>query len=464
MLWRLNVRRCCVANHLHLTEYLNDPFWALPRFAVSANRARNIIVGLSCSGSHKLLPRGAGSVSVAPAAFLGGDPPSREPAARKLLAQERHRVTYSSSSYAVLFSFGSGAGSQVNGGSPIAGLTDAAGIFYGTTIGGGQHGDGTVYSITDKGAERVLVSFGYHNGARPAAGLLAIKHKLYGTTSTGYGSVFSMNVNGTNFTVLHNFQSGSDGSQPLAAVIRVGNKLYGTTIGGGKYGGGTVFSLDLTGAREKVLHSFGYGSDGLEPEAPLVYSGNALYGTTYEGGGKGVGTVFRMTLSGKETVLHSFSGVAEAKDGGYPTASLLTENGEFYGTTTGGGTYGGGTVFSITSSGVETVLHSFGEGTDGKTPAAGLVAVDALLYGTTAAGGAYGYGTLFSIDSSGAENELHSFGYGSDGKVPMAPLTYVNGGLYGTTEFGGSGSGSCPSTCPPGTVFVLKISPKGRRF
>ncbi len=129
-----------------------------------------------------------------------------------------------------------------------------------------------------------------------------------------------------------------------------------------------------------------------------------------------------------------------------------------FGTTTGGGTYGGGTVFSVTSSDAETVLHSFGEGTDGKTPAAGLVAVGGPLYGTTAAGGAYGYGTLFSIDSSGAENELHSFGYGSDGKVPMAPLTYVNGGLYGTTQFGGSGSGSCPSTCPPGTVFVLKFS------
>ncbi len=281
-----------------------------------------IIVLLNgCGGSQP--PIGAPgampqSRSVATHADRAGSWMLPEAKAKDLLYASNRQSEYSSGSYAVLFSFANGSGSQVNGGFPVADVIGAAGLLYGTTIGGGQYGLGTAYSITAKGAERVLVSFGYHNGARPAAGLLAIKHRLYGTTSTGYGSVFSMKVNGANFTVLHNFQSGSDGSQPLAGVIRVGSKLYGTTSAGGKYGGGTVFSLDLTGTREKVLHSFGYGSDGLEPEAALVYSGNALYGTTYEGGAKGVGTVFRMTLSGKETVLHSFSGVAEAKDGGYP--------------------------------------------------------------------------------------------------------------------------------------------------
>jgi len=132
-----------------------------------------------------------------------------------------------------------------------------------------------------------------------------------------------------------------------------------------------------------------------------------------------------------------------------------------YGTTDEGGTYcesssafGCGTVFAITTSGTETVLNSFGTGSgDGSYPDAGLLNVKGTLYGTTSSGGAYAYGgTVFKITTSGAETVLHSFeGPAGDGSLPFAGLINVNGTLYGTTGYGGSGS--CEIGC--GTVFSL---------
>jgi uncharacterized repeat protein (TIGR03803 family) len=137
-------------------------------------------------------------------------------------------------------------------------------------------------------------------------------------------------------------------------------------------------------------------------------------------------------------VLYSFKG----KDGADPGAGLLNVNGTLYGTTTGGGKYcrgsdGCGTVFSITTSGKETVLHSFGGTGDSGYPKAGLLNVNGTLYGTTAGGGANGSGTVFSITTSGAETVLYSFKGGKDGKAPSAGLLNVKGTLYGSTEVGG---------------------------
>ena len=124
-------------------------------------------------------------------------------------------------------------------------------------------------------------------------------------------------------------------------------------------------------------------------------------------------------------------------------------NGTLYGTTCEGGAYisgsgiGLGTVFSITTTGTEKVLYSFGEGGpfDGANPCAGLVALDGTLYGTTYYGGAYtgtgsGLGTVFSITTAGTESVLYSFD-GADGQWPAAGLIVRGGKLYGTTSYGG---------------------------
>jgi uncharacterized repeat protein (TIGR03803 family) len=245
------------------------------------------------------------------------------------------------------------------------------------------------------------------------------------------------------YSVLYDFGGvRGDGSSPEASMIDVRGTLYGTTAQGGAYKRGTVFSVTTSGT-EKVLHSFGSGNDGGNPVASLVNVGGTLYGTTENGGAYTCGnlkcgTVFSITRSGTEKVLLSFSG----SNGAFPVASLVNVGGTLYGTTEDGGAYKRGTVFSVTTSGTESVVYSFKGAPDGAFPAAGLVDVDGTLYGTTTLGGAncgsgFGCGTVFSITTGGSENVLHSFGNGTDGRLPTAGLVNVRGTLYGATSSGG---------------------------
>jgi uncharacterized repeat protein (TIGR03803 family) len=189
-------------------------------------------------------------------------------------------------------------------------------------------------------------------------------------------------------------------------LINVKGTLYSTTIYGGVNNEGTVFAITTSGT-ETVLHSFGGSGDGKEPDGGLINVKGTLYSTTVYGGvnckSSGCGTVFAITTSGKETVLHSFGATGDGED---PYAGLLNVNGTLYGTTLYGGSgscsyrgiSGCGTVFSITPSGTEAVLHSFGgSGDDGENPHSGLINVKGTLYSTTFSGGANDYGTVFSI-------------------------------------------------------------------
>jgi uncharacterized repeat protein (TIGR03803 family) len=165
---------------------------------------------------------------------------------------------------------------------------------------------------------------------------------------------------------------------------------------GGTWRKGTVFTSTPSGT-ESVLYDFKLSHDGAHSTAPLINVKGTLYGDTFYGGRDTKGTIFSVTTGGTETVLHYFSEV-EHHDGWHPVGNLLDVNGTLYGTTEYGGTIGYGTIFSITTSGKETVLHSFtGKPGDGANPQAGLVDVNGTLYGTTSSGGANGYGTVFSI-------------------------------------------------------------------
>jgi uncharacterized repeat protein (TIGR03803 family) len=300
-----------------------------------------------------------------------------------------------------------------DGASPEARLIVRNGTLYGTTLERGetcrQFGCGTVFSITPSGQETALHGFtGSPDGERPFAPLLNVNGTLYGTTSsggshvgancgsTGCGTVFSITPGGKE-KVLYSFGAyGNDGLGPESGLIDVKGTLYGTTDGGGAYNNGTVFSIS-SGGKEKVVYSFGAYCVQCFPKGLVDVSG-ALYGTTLHGGAYGDGTVFSITPSGTETVLHSFSGV----DGAYPEAALLNVNGTLYGTTVQGGAYGGGTsgvgtVFSITLSGRETVLHSFGDVPGGCYPESGLSYVNGTFYGTASGCGAYNGGTVYSI-------------------------------------------------------------------
>jgi uncharacterized repeat protein (TIGR03803 family) len=352
------------------------------------------------------------------------------------------------SSYRLIYSFGSGS----DGNQPDSSLIDVNGTLYGTTYSGGKYDGGTVFSISTTGTEQVLHSFGHRqDGQYPDASLIDVNGTLYGTTRQGgvynSGTFFSLSTTGTEH-VLHSF-SNNDAVFPQASLIDMKGMLYSTTDAGGRYTVGTVFSISTTGTVH-VLHSFGRSLDGAFPEAGLIDVNGTLYGTTYEGGRfRSNGTVFSVSTSGAEHVLHSFGHVP---DGAYPAASLIDVKGTLYGTTCWGGRYAVGTVFSISTTGTEHRLHSFRNHSDGECPAASLTDVNGTLYGTTFYGGTYGTtfggGTVFSVTTSGAEHVLHSFGYPYDGLDPAASLIDVKGTLYGTTSKGG--------THGEGTIFALK--------
>jgi uncharacterized repeat protein (TIGR03803 family) len=200
---------------------------------------------------------------------------------------------------------------------------------------------------------------------------------------------------------------------------------------------------------ETVIYNFNK-KEGATPAAPLTNFHGTLYGTTSGGGANGNGTVFTITPSGTETVLYNFKG--GKNDGAGPDSALVGAGGKLYGTTWSGGNPhcggGCGTVFAITPSGKETVLYIFKAGTaDGAYPKGALVDVRGTLYGTTVFGGADSQGTIFAIAASGKEAILHSFAGASDGEDPEAGFLNANGTLYGSTSQGGSLDG--------GTIFTL---------
>jgi uncharacterized repeat protein (TIGR03803 family) len=385
--------------------------------------------------NHVLLPLGRGVLSAIAFTLLA--------AAAPIAAQ----------SYEVLHPFIS---AQQNPG----GLVQASdGNFYGTTAQGGANGLGSVFRITSAGTLTTLYSFEGSDGRSPQGTLVqGSDGNLYGTTTYGgaggYGTVFTITTAGA-LTTLYSFAGSSDGTYPYAGVVQgTDGNFYGTTNQGGTSGSGTVFTITTAGALT-TLYSFA-GSDGAYPQGGLVQGtdGN-FYGTTNQGGTSDFGTVFTITPAGALTTLYSFAG----SDGAYPYAGLVQgTDGNFYGTTYQGGTSDSGAVFTITTAGVLTTLYSFANSSDGSYPYAGLIqGTDGNFYGTTSSGGTNGVGTVFRITTAGALTTLHSFAYSSDGGSPNAGLVQgTDGNLYGTTTQGGAtGNGTVFRTTTAGALTTL---------
>jgi uncharacterized repeat protein (TIGR03803 family) len=367
--------------------------------------------------------------------------------------------------YHILHPFGR---SSDDGKNPAADLLEVNGSLYGTTVNGGLYGSGTVFSITTSGQETVLHNFkrSARDGGLPMGKLLYVNGLLYGTTNLGgkndSGTVFSMTLNGSE-TVLHSFDSTyfyrrNKGAEPRAGLVDIKGTFYGTTALGGDGPGcasgdycGTVFSITKNGAF-KLLHGFGRGADGSLPEASLLNVNGVLYGTTAFGGEFTDGTVFSITTTGNYNTIYSFGG--SQSDGQRPMSALIDVQGVLYGTTGSGGSAGLGAVFSITTNGSENTVYSFapsGSG-DGSQPLAALKNVRGVFYGTTSLGGSNNIGTVFKLTKSGVETVLHSFGDGK-GVNPVAGVLAVGGTLYGTTY--GRKPGMVKRSF--GNVFSLKI-------
>jgi len=249
------------------------------------------------------------------------------------------------------------------------------------------------------------------------------------------------------FKVLHAFGKGTDGQTPFTGLIQgSGSNRYGTTVYGGAGQYGTVYKLSSTG-KESVLYNFCSKTncaDGADPEGGVIpdSQGN-LYGTTGFGGTHNDGIIYKISSSGRETILYSFKG---GTDGKQPLGSLLEDSkGNFYGVTIfGGGSANVGTVFKLAASGKESIVYRFTGGTDGAKPFSGVIQdSQGNLYGTTYEGGASGNGVIFEISSAGTESTLYTFTGGADGAAPATSLILDSeGNLYGTASAGGNGNGT----------------------
>jgi uncharacterized repeat protein (TIGR03803 family) len=295
------------------------------------------------------------------------------------------------------------------------------------------------------------------------------------------------------YEVLYRFDGKAAGGVPFAGVIRdAAGNLYGTTEYGGDLkcfpgvGCGVVFKLNSDTGEETVLYTFTGGTDGAGANAGLIRdaAGN-LYGTTPEGGHLncskaqedlphpgGCGVVFKLDTTGKETVLHSFTGGA---DGSFPEAGVIRDAaGNLYGTTSGGGdpncviAPGCGVVFKLDTTGKETVLYAFTGESDGAFSTAVLIR-DAAgnLYGTAENGGDLncilwpsGCGVVFKLKPDTRElTTLYAFtGGAAGGAIPYPSVIQdPEGNLYGTTEFGGYDSNQALGF---GVVFKLDTAGK----
>jgi uncharacterized repeat protein (TIGR03803 family) len=364
---------------------------------------------------------------------------------------------------------------------PDAMIQGSDGNFYGTTAGGGAFGEGAVFKVTPGGVETLLYSFagGGANGATPQSLIQGSDGNFYGATaqggvgpcSQGCGTIFKLTPTGL-LTTLYSFTGAADGGVPNAVIQGTDGNFYGATeFGGltnstcGSRGCGVVFKVTPAGV-ESVVYAFAGGSaDGAIAQSLIQGSDGNFYGLTNLGGASNNGIVFKVTAAGVETVLHAFAG--GTADGAQPAVALIQgSDGNFYGTTPFGGASGYGTVFRITTAGVETVLHSFTGATDGATPYTGVIqASDGNFYGTTSAGGdtscTGGCGTVYRVTSAGVTSELYgftagAFGGGTQAPSPSSLLQASSGNFYGTTFDGGEfGNGTAFQLTSTGVVSLL---------
>lgn len=299
--------------------------------------------------------------------------------------------------------------------------------------------------------------------------------KFFFSLTTGSGLLsFVLSCSGA-VNVVHTFTQpangvNQDGANPAAGLALSGAVLCGTTAKGGPQGAGGAFYLNPDGTGFNAFRLFTDSPDPANPQAGLLVSGNGLFGTSFGGGSSGVGTVFVGQTSGSVFIIRSFPAVsadnATNSSGASPNAQVVLSGGTLYGTTTAGGSFANGTLFSAATNGAAfSILHHFaaldcvtGTNADGAAPWGGLILSGDTLFGTASAGGARGAGVLFSVKTNGNNfTTLYSFtamdpltGTNADGAIPLGSLVLSDGTLYGTASAGGLGNS--------GAVFAIRTN------
>ena len=337
---------------------------------------------------------------------------------------------------------------NADGASPGASLVlGTDGTMYGTTTNGGPGAASTVFNLTVAG---VFTTIGSFNGNLiglpygPTSALIeGADGNFYGTTQTGGtggsvpgdGTVYKVTPTGV-ISLVYSFQNAADGYNPLSALVRgADNNFYGTTAYGGANQLGAFFQLTPAGVLTP-LHAFSQSVEGYAPSALIRGLDNNFYGTTTSQGAGGYGTFFQATPTGTVTVLYNFTGTGNA------SGVIQGTDGNFYGATSFGGaagTSGSGTVYQLlASNNTLNTLHQFTAGGSGSLGRL-LELSDGNFYGTTSQGGSTLGGTIFSCSPTGTVTTLHSFDASTEGAFPASGLVQdADGNLFGTTSQGGA--------------------------
>ncbi len=396
-----------------------------------------------------------------------------------------------------------GSGGTASGWNPAASLIAIGGTLYGMTGRGGDIARGNIFSVGMDGTNyQNLVSFtgngGTASGVYPWGSLIAVGGTLYGMTygggSNGWGNVFGVGTNGTNYQDLFSFTGPgtASGYGPWRNLIAIDGTLYGMASAGGVNNFGSIFSLGTNGTNFQNVHTF---NGSAYPDGSLIASGGTLYGMTQGDGGSGVGTVFSVGTNGTNfQSLVSFN----RSNGAFPFGSLIASGSTLFGMTWEGGANRDGNVFSIGTNGAnfKNLLSFTGTGgaANGWLPNGSLILSGTSLYGMIEQGGVEGGGNIFSVGIDGsAYKDLYDFTGGADGGHPEGDLLLNGGTLFGMTYQGGNlsltydngdiGAGTIfaftlPTPTPePGTLALVgcgaasliayrwrRRAPKGRRF
>lgn len=354
-----------------------------------------------------------------------------------------------------------------DGSAPVSRLLRVGDTLFSTTLGGGTIGQGALFTVDTEGSNYAVEHnfFTSNSGMQPSGDLAIDGLTLFGTSEFGgatspfIGTVFSVGIDGSSPMILHEFAGGaSDGARPAGGVLRIDSTLYGTTITGGDDDAGTIFSIGTDGSDFMLLHEFDV-TNGLAPVGGLVLANGKLFGTTDSGGQDDLGLLYSINTDGSNyTVVHEFTEDlnGERPDGAFP-GEIIVDGNTIYGVTGEGGTEEAGAIYKINTDGTGySVLHSFEEDVFGEYPRGGfprsaMAISGTTLVGTTPFGGASDVGIVFSLETDGAAFQvLHDFAGGNDdGSTPEAGVIISGSTILGTTRNGGDFG--------RGTIFSLPL-------
>lgn len=338
--------------------------------------------------------------------------------------------------------------SQQSGREPYGSLIldESDQVLYGLTYEGGANDDGTLfkYDLASEVYTR-LVDFDTPDGTKPRGSLLKVGSRLFGMTSdggpNGVGTIFKVFTDGSDFHMMFPFETSGTGETPFGSLILIGDLLYGMTYDGGANGHGTIFWIDTNATNFSVIHEF-TGDDGSGPYGELFYDGYYLYGMTKYGGTGNFGVIFKLNISSLGyTKLLDFDWTDM---GGYPDGSLTLYNGDLYGMTSTGGAHSDGTIFKKTTSGSGfTKIFDFQGSVSGEAPWGSLVYYNGFLYGQAGGNGTLHNGSLFRILPDGSNfTTLYAFTDPLNGKdtrgTPVVTPTFDGAILYGMMQTGGT--------------------------